>query len=53
MGLDDKKYLADHFGKKIGRASVTGYCIKFRKLKDVNIDVLMDAIRYCIDQTRA
>src|ERR1700759_796453 len=33
MGLKDKKYLAEKYGKKIGKASVTGYCIKFRSLK--------------------
>jgi hypothetical protein len=52
MGLNDKKYLAEHYGSKIGHASVTGYCIKFRKLKNVHMDVLVDAIRYGIDQTR-
>lgn len=53
MGLDDKKYLAENFGKSIGQASVTGYCIKFRKLANVNIDVLLDAMRYGINRTRA
>ncbi len=53
MGLDDKKYLTEKYGKRIGKASVTGYCIKFRKLENVDIDVLVDAMRYGIDQTRA
>ncbi len=46
MGLEDKKYLPDTYGKKIGKANVTGYCIKFRTLEDINIDILEDAIRY-------
>jgi hypothetical protein len=46
MGLKDKTYLAQTFGKKIGKASVTGYCIKFKTLKDINIDVLEAVIRY-------
>lgn len=46
LGLEDKTYLAKTFGEKIGKASVTGYCIKFKKLKDINIDVLEAAIRY-------
>jgi len=25
---------------------VTGYCIKFKTLKDINIDILEEAIRY-------
>jgi hypothetical protein len=53
MGLKDKKYLAEKYGKKMGQASVTGYCIKFRSLKNVNIDTLMDAMRYGISETRA
>jgi hypothetical protein len=46
LGIDDKKYLAETYGKKIGKASVTGYCIKFKTLKDINMDVLEAAIRY-------
>jgi hypothetical protein len=46
MGIKDKTYLAQTYGKKLGKASVTGYCIKFKTLKDINIDVLEDAIRY-------
>lgn len=45
LGLKDKTYLAKTFGKKIGKAAVTGYCIKFKTLKDINIDVLTEAIR--------
>lgn len=46
LGLQDKTYLAETYGKKLGKASVTGYCIKFKTLKDINIDVLEAAIRY-------
>jgi len=46
MGISDKTYLAKTFGEKLGKASVTGYCIKFKKLKDINTDVLDAAIRY-------
>lgn len=46
MGIKDKTYLARTFGKKLGKASVTGYCIKFRTVKDMNIDILETAIRY-------
>lgn len=46
MGLADKKYLAETYGKKIGKASVSGYCIKFKTLGDINLDVLEAAIRY-------
>ena len=49
MGVKDKKYLAQTFGKKLGKASVTGYCIKFKTLKDINIDILEAAIRYGVE----
>jgi hypothetical protein len=44
MGLEDKKYLPETFGKKIGKANVTGYCIKFKSIKDIHLDVLKEAI---------
>ena len=46
LGIEDKNHLAKAFGKKIGKASVTGYCIKFKTLKDIKTDVLEAAIRY-------
>ena len=45
LGLKDKKHLAKTYGKKLGKASVTGYCIRFKALKDINIDTLAAAIR--------
>lgn len=52
MGLKDKNYLKENFGKNLGKASVTGYCIKFKKLNDLNLDVLISAIKYGIEQTK-
>ena len=46
LGLSDKTYLAKTYGKKIGKANVTGYCIKFKALKDINVDTLESAIRF-------
>jgi hypothetical protein len=51
MGIEDKTYLSQTFGKELGKASVTGYCIKFKALKDINIDVLKAAIRYGFQAT--
>ena len=51
MGVNDKKYLAQTFGQELGKASVTGYCIKFKTLTDIKIDVLKAAMRYGIEQT--
>ena len=46
LGLDDKTYLARTYGGSIGKARVTGYCIKFRHLAVINVDVLQAAIHY-------
>jgi uncharacterized protein YdhG (YjbR/CyaY superfamily) len=45
IGIEDKKYLINTYGKKLGKASVTGYCIKFKTLKDINMQVLEAAIK--------
>ncbi len=52
FGIDDKTYLAQTFGKKLGKANVTGYCIKFKTLKDINSDILEEAIRFVVDQRK-
>lgn len=46
LGINDKTFLVKTFGNKIGKASVTGYCIKFKSLKDINIEILQEAIDY-------
>ena len=51
LGLSDKKILNQKFGKALGKASVTGYCVKFKTLRYINIDVLKAAIQFGIDQT--
>lgn len=44
MGLEDKNQLAKKYGDKIGKANITSYCIKFKQLKDIEFNVLMEAI---------
>jgi hypothetical protein len=51
LGLDDKTYLAKTYGKKLGKASVSGYCIKFKALKDINTNVLEEAIQHGAEAT--
>ncbi len=51
LGISDKTYLPQTYGKTIGKASVTGYCIKFKNLKDININVLEAAILYGVEAT--
>jgi len=52
LGIEDKKYLANTYGKQLGKASVTGYCIKFKALKDINLPVLEAAIRDGVGATK-
>ena len=49
FGINDKTYLAQTYGKKLGKAIVSGYCIRFKTLKDINIDILEAAIRYGVE----
>ena len=51
MGVNDKNFLTQTFAQELGKASVTGYCIKFKTLTDIKIDVLKAAMQYGIEQT--
>jgi hypothetical protein len=53
MGIDDKTFLKRKYADAIGKANVTGYCIKFKALKDIDLDTLMKAIQDGIERTRA
>lgn len=50
LGIKDKLYLAQKYGRALGKASVSGYCIKFKTLKDINIEILEAAIQYGFKQ---
>jgi len=45
LGIPDKNYLAQTYGPDLGKATVTGYCIRFKTLKDINTGILEAAIR--------
>lgn len=49
LGIKDKKYLAKKYAKKIGKTSVSGYCIRFKTLKEINMSILEAAIRYGVE----
>lgn len=51
LGIEDRKYLAQAYGKNLGKAKITGYCIKFKALRDISVETLKAAMRYGIDQT--
>jgi hypothetical protein len=51
LGIDDKTYLARTYGKDLGKATVSGYCVKFKRLADVNVAVLESAMRFGVSAT--
>lgn len=51
MGLKDKTYLPSTYKDIIGKATVTGYCIKFKTLRDIDLKVLEQAIMDGVAQT--
>jgi hypothetical protein len=44
MGLEDKTYLVQTYGSRLGKAKITGYCIRFRSVKDVDLGVLEEVV---------
>ncbi|MBP6002295.1 MAG: DUF1801 domain-containing protein [Pyrinomonadaceae bacterium] len=51
LGIEDKRYLADTYASSLGKATVTGYCIRFKTLRDINSDILEAAIRFGFENT--
>jgi hypothetical protein len=52
IGLKDKTLLNQFIGNKLGKAKITGYCIKFKSLKDIDLEVLLNAIQFGISQVK-
>ena len=44
MGIKDKALLKSLFQDRLGKAKVTGYCIRSGKLADIDVDTLMNVI---------
>jgi hypothetical protein len=49
LGIEDKKFLDKTYGNQMGKATITGYCIKFKAIKDINIETLKSAILYGLE----
>jgi hypothetical protein len=50
MGLDDKTLLGRRYGETLGKADITGYCIRFKALKAIDLEVLKSAIRFGLER---
>jgi len=46
MGIEDRKFLTSTYGKTIGKAKVSSYSIAFKSIKDINLEILKEAIRF-------
>jgi hypothetical protein len=44
MGLKDKRYLLETYGSRLGKAKISGYCIRFKSVKDVDLGVLEEVV---------
>lgn len=51
IGIRNKLDLAEQFGQKLGKAKVSGYCIKFKQLADLDLPVLEEVLRLGINLT--
>lgn len=51
LGIEDKKYLVQTYGQKLGKANISGYCIKFKSIKEINLEALVEAISTEVHQT--
>ena len=51
MGIKDKTFLSKTYGATLGKAKITGYCIRFKSLKDIHWNSLEDAMKFCITST--
>ena len=45
MRLKDQNYLKATYASTLGKASITGYCIKFKKLADLDVEVLKAVVQ--------
>lgn len=45
LGLEDKKFLNEFLGDRLGKAKITGYAIGFKKTSDIDLSVLRELIR--------
>jgi hypothetical protein len=48
LGLKDKEILKQRFANSLGKAKVTGYCIKFKSLKDLDEKIVLDLIKFAL-----
>lgn len=46
IGMQDKNAIKDLFGTALGKATITGYCVKYKRLSDLHIETLNKLIAF-------
>ena len=46
IGIKDKNILKETFSPSIGKATITGYCVKYKRLSELNSDTLAKLIQF-------
>lgn len=49
LGIEDKEYLTRTFSPTLGKAKITGYCIRFKALKDLDLNTLQSVLRFACE----
>ncbi len=52
LGLEDKNFLREFLGSRLGKVKITGYAISFKKMSDIDESVLRELVRKVTEQTR-
>jgi hypothetical protein len=48
MGIENKNFLKESVGSRLGKAKISGYCISFKSLNEINLDVLDETVLHVI-----
>jgi len=48
IGLKDKTFLSAQFGNRIGKAKITGYCVSFKAVQDIHLEVFDELISFAL-----
>ncbi len=50
LGLEDKNFLREFLGDRLGKAKITGYAISFKKMSDIDEFALRELVRAVTEQ---
>jgi hypothetical protein len=53
LGITDKTFLKNFLGDRLGKVKITSYCIQFKKMKDIDLEVLKSLLRLIRDPEKS